>query len=201
MQLTPPARSIALTAVLLGSGCSSAPPLGSVPPDLVALADRATASSALALEVDRDGAVRSMAVEIPVSALPTAVREAALAAESDSTIVGAGRVARLDGATWEVALLHEGRRVELALTEDGAVREIHRELRRDEVPRSILTAADGAVPGGTFQAFAILHRGSETEYHVDKEVDAAVHRVVVSADGLTRRTLRHVPTTLGFPER
>ena len=184
---------------LLAAACSTPAPLGSVPTELIDLYDRGTPTGILEVEVNRDGTVREMEVEIAVADLPTPIREAALAAERGATVTGAERELTLDGPAWEVQLLQEGRKVELVLSEDGRILEIERELRRDEAPRSILAAADAAIPGGTFQSVEILHKGRSTEYHVKKERAGARFKVVVSTEGETLRVVREAKAEIEIP--
>ena len=189
-----------LVALLMGaSACSSPAGLGSVPTALIGLCDRALPQGVLEVEVERDGTIREMEVEIPVSDLPTLIREAALAAERGATLTGAERELTANGPAWEVQLLQEGRRVELVLDEKGSILEIERELRRDEAPRSVLNAADRALPGGTFVSVEILHRGRRTEYHVKKERDGARYKVVLSSVGEVLRAVREVPAEIEIP--
>ena len=102
---------------------------------------------------------------------------------------------------WEVQLLQEGRKVELVFSEDGRILEIERELRRAEVPFSVLATVDQVVPGGTFTSVEIIHRGRHTEYHVKKERDGARFKVVTTSNGNLIRVVREIRAEIEIPIR
>ncbi|MFT5288165.1 MAG: hypothetical protein ACI8QS_000302 [Planctomycetota bacterium] len=184
------------------SACSTpGAPLGVLPAGLLLLADQSAPAGVLEIEAERDGRIREMEVEIPISDLPTAIREAALATERGATITGAEREILLDGKAWEVQLLQEGRKVELVFSEDGRILEIERELRREEVPFSVLATVDQVVPGGTFTSVEIIHRGRHTEYHVKKERAGERFKVVATSDGNLIRVVREIRAEIEIPVR
>lgn len=188
----------ALAVIALGlTGCGG---LGSVSPKLVELYDIAAPGGVIELELERDGTIIEMEADIPVSALPDVVREAALKKSPGAQITGAEREFNARGAAWEVKLNFAGRDWEYVIDEEGAILEVEKELRRSEAPQAVLAAAKGAVPGGVFRSVEVIskHDGA-TEYHVKSSIAGVSYKVVLTSSGDVIRKVREHKAEIEIP--
>ncbi|MBI4879380.1 MAG: hypothetical protein HY812_06925 [Planctomycetes bacterium] len=173
--------------------------LGKVPPKLVELYDQGAPAGVLELEISRSGSIAEMEVDIPVEALPEAVRKAAEARAPGAVITGAEREIQLTGDAWEVKLRHEERDWEFVIDGSGAIRETEKELRREETPEAVLSAAAAAVPGAEFKSVELIEHGPFQEYHVKQTKDGASYKVVLSPDGKVKRAVREARAEIEIP--
>lgn len=194
----------ALAVIALGlTGCGG---LGAVSPKLVELYDIAAEDGMIELELERDGTILEMEADIPVSALPDVVREAAMKKAPGARITGAEREFNAKGAAWEVKLNHEGRDWEFVIDDEGSILEVEKELRRSEAPQAVLAAAKGAVTGGVFRSVEEIkkycHDGGEayeTEYHVKKMIAGVSYKIVLDPSGNVKRKVREHKAEIEIP--
>lgn len=191
-------------SLFLAVSLSSCTGLGKVPANLVELYDRGSPDGLIELEVDRDGTIREMEADVPVSELPAIVREAAMSKVPGGTITGAEREFKIEGGCWEVKLRHQNRDWECVVDEQGKVIETERELRRDEAPAEVLAAADAAIPGGAFVSIESIEHTksmdkSETCYHVKKTRNGASYKIVIAPDGKVLRKVREARAEIEIP--
>ncbi|MCA8941849.1 MAG: hypothetical protein KDB80_04750 [Planctomycetes bacterium] len=170
-------------------------------PGLVDLYDRAKPDGIIEIEADRNGTIHEMEADIPIADLPPAIRDAALAMKPGGTITGAERELKSAGPGWEVKLTHEGRAWEIVMDDAGNVLETEKELRRDEAPAAVLSAADAAIPGGTFKSIERIEHGTGVEYHVKKMRDGASYKIVLDEAGHVMRKAREARAEIEIPLR
>lgn len=199
-------RSTLVLAVSLFSlaGLCSCTGLGSAPASLVDLYDMASPTGMIEIELERNGTIREMEAEISPDQLPAVVREAALQKAPGGTITGAEREVKQSGNCWEVKVSHQGRGWEFVVDDGGKVVEIEKELRRDEAPAAVLTAADQAIPGGMFVSVEVIQTmmsGDKTEtcYHVKKKRDGASYKIVLDPEGKVLRKVREARAEIEIP--
>jgi hypothetical protein len=151
------------------------------------------------IEVDRAGKIHAFEGDVPVEALPAKVREAALARAPGGRITGAEREFMCGANGWEVKVMHEGRQWEFVMDVEGNMLETEKELRRAEVPPSVLTAADQAM-AGTFKSVELITMASgESEYHVKKMRDGVSYKIVLTPEGAVKRKVREARAELEIP--
>ncbi len=191
----------AVACVVLAGGLTACRTegLGSVPPKLVDLFDQGAPAGVLELEISRAGCITEMEVDIPVEALPEAVKKAAETRAPGAVFTGAEREIQVTGDAWEVKLRHEDRDWEFVIDASGAIRETEKELRREEAPEAVLAAAAAAVPGAVFKSVELIEHGADQEYHVKQTKDGASYKVVLAADGKVKRAVREARAEIEIP--
>ena len=189
------------TAVLAGLvSCASSKGLGTMPVGVVELYDGAKPDGLMEIELARDGTVLEMEADVSPEVLPAAIRSAALGRLPGATITGAEREMHVEGRFWEVKLTHQGREWEVICDDAGKVVETEQELRREEAPAAVLSAADAAV-AGTFKSVELIEGRSGTSYHVKKERDGASYKIVLSPEGKVLRKVREQRAEIEIPLR
>ena len=192
---------LALLALLAG-GCASngsEEDLGQVPMVLVELYDRGAPAGMLELEIDRDGRVHALEVDIAPSELPMGVRSSVLARMPGAQITGAEREVLPSGRAWEVKLEHQGRAWEFVVDDAGGVIETEKTLERSEVPGVVVDAAELSMPGGEFASFEIIESAMRSEYHVKKTLDGASYKLVIAPNGTLVRRVREARAEIEIP--
>ena len=186
---------LVLTA-LTWTACRS----NTVPADLIALYDVADPGGIIEIEVDRDGYVREMEADIPVADLPPAIRDAALDERPGARITGAEReITEARIHAYEVKLVHEGRGWELVIDPAGNILETEKELRPDEVPDTVLEAADAVLPRGSRTSIEAVEGGGRTLYHVKKTSGAGKYKIVLTPAGDVVRVVREQAAEIEIP--
>lgn len=178
--------------------------LGTVPASLVDLYDRASPDGVIEVEVDRNGTIQEMEADVPTSDLPANVREAASKRLPGATITGAEKELKSVGACWEVKLREMDRNWEVVVDSQGKIVETEQELRREEAPAEVLSAADRAIPGGTFVSVESIETmtapgKTETCYHVKKTRDGASYKITLAPDGKVLRKVREAKAEIEIP--
>lgn len=196
--------NIALVALVFATSLWSCTGLGQVPASLVDLYDRGVPNGLIELEVNRDGTIREMEADVPISELPAVVRDAALKRVPGGTITGAEREIKLAGSCWEVKLNSNNRGWEVVVDDNGKVLETEQELRRDEAPAAVLAAADKAIPGSTFVSVERIENTEspgkiETSYHVKRTRDGASYKITLAPDGKVLRKVREAKAEIEIP--
>jgi hypothetical protein len=199
MQIVKFGRLGALAALcLLAAGCRSG--LGSVPQELVQLYDMGSEDGMIELEIERDGSIREMEADVPISMLPANVIAAAKAKAPGMEITGAEREIKAEGWTWEVKFRFEGRDWEYVIDDAGNVLETEKSLNPDEVAGMILEAAERAVGDSEFKSVEIInHVNGHQEYHVKRTRNGATYKVIVSPDGKVTRHVREHRAEIEIP--
>jgi len=187
-----------LLLLLSASACHTCG-LGQVPSGLIDLYDHAKPDGLMEIEINRCGCITGMEADIEIDALPEAVRKMALAKAPGAEITGAERELQSGGEAWEVKLRFEDRDWEDVIREDGTVLEVEKELRREEAPAVVLTAAAEAVPGAAFRSVELITHGKQEEYHVKQTRDGASYKIVLAADGRVIRAVREARTEIEIP--
>lgn len=201
MQTQTPLSLALIPLCLLAGACRSSSDLGRVPTSIVDLYDQGSPDGVLEIELDRDGTLREIEVDIGPGELPPPVREAALARQPGGVITGAERELTSRGAAWEVKITHEGRRWEYVMDDAGRVLETEKELLPDEVPQAVSDAAEAAMPGGVVVSVEIVESAEHVEYHVKRLIDGATYKLVVAPNGRLIRKVREARAELEIPLR
>jgi hypothetical protein len=188
-------------SLFLSAGLCSCTGLGSS--SLVDLYDRASPTGMIEIEMERNGAIKEIEAEISPTELPTIVRDAAMQRAPGGTITGAEREINQDGKCWEVKMNYQGRGWEFIVDDMGKILETEKELRRNEAPAAVLTAADEAIPGGAFVSVEVIETMSagktKTCYHVKKTRDGASYKIVLAEDGKVLRKVREAKAEIEIP--
>jgi hypothetical protein len=191
---------LGLLALAAGTSACQASNVGHVPRELVRLYDMGTESGMIELELTRDGQILEMEVDVPISALPRIVTEAALARLPGARITGAEREVQVKGRRWEVKLLHQKRAWELIIDGKGKIHETERELKQAEAPRVVLTNAERVVPDSVFKSVEIIeYADGGSEYHVKRTRNGVSYKIVLTADGRVIRRVREHRAEIEIP--
>lgn len=185
-------------AAVAGACRSSA---GRLPAGIVDLYDDAAPGGWMEIEAERDGRVLEMEAEIPVGALPAAVRAAAERELPGGRITGAEREIVGGRRGYEVKKHKDGREYELVFSAAGELLEKEVTLSRDEAPAAVLQAAAAAMPGATFRSVERVERGKEVLYHVKYTRDGASYKLVLAPDGRVTRKVREQKAEIEIPLR
>ena len=191
-------RLILALAAALFAGCQASS-MGRLPAGLVDLYDNAAPGGWMEIEADRSGRIIEMEAEIPVSALPPAVRAAADRELPGGQIVGAEREIVGGRHGYEVKKRKDGREYELVFTRGGELLEKEVGLSRDEAPRAVMDAASAAMPGASFKSVELVERGAEKLYHVKFTRDGVSYKVALTPEGVVTRRVREQKAEIEIP--
>jgi hypothetical protein len=174
--------------------------LGTVPDGLIELYDMGSEDGMIELEIERNGVIREMEADVPISMLPSKVVAAARARAPGLEITGAEREMKAEGSTWEVKFRHEGRDWEYVIDDAGTIIETEKSLTPEEAPAVVLAAAEAAVTPSTFKSVEIInHVSGYQEYHVKRMRNGASYKIVLSPDGRVIRKVREHRAEIEIP--
>lgn len=182
----------------------SAPPKSSpdpyrVPSELVMLYDEASPTGVIEIELNRDGTVAEMEVETPVDAIPREILDAAETVLPGGTVTGAELEIVDRRRCWEVKKRIGDLDYELVFDADGRLLERESEIRREDAPAAVFTAAEAALPGGNFKSVERIEVGPTTVYHLKYEIDGATYKLVIEPDGDVVRRVREQRAEIEIP--
>lgn len=180
---------------------ATADELGRVPIQVVELYDLAAPDGVMELEIDREGRLREIEVDVRVEELPAIVADAALRHLPAGRVVGAERELTSKGSAWEVKFDVGGRKWEVVVDEQGRIVETEQSLGLSEAPAVVLAAAERAIPNALLLSVELIRRGDESEYHVKRERLGVSYKVVVAPDGRVMRRVREARAEIEIPLR
>jgi hypothetical protein len=169
------------------------------PAVLVELYDMGDPAGLIEMELDRDGTLREIEVDVPLTALPRPVLDAASKAFPGARFTGAEREVQGDVRGWEVKFELDGLGGEVVTDDAGNVRETERELRESDVPPAVLSASATAVPGSVLVSTEVIEHEGERSYHVKRERDGASYKIVLSPAGEVIRKVREARAEIEIP--
>ncbi|MCA9323300.1 MAG: hypothetical protein KDB53_21360 [Planctomycetes bacterium] len=187
------------TSCATETSTTSTESIGRVPRALVAMYDEGIPDGMIELELDRDGGILEMEVDIAVEDLPDAVRDAAMKRLYGGRIIGAEHEMKAGLESWEVKVFHRGRHWEIVADATGRIHETEMELARTEAPEHILQAADRELPGGEFVSVEMIENDQGIEYHVKKRRDGGSYKIVLRRDGSLHRKVREAQAEIEIP--
>lgn len=189
--------SAAALAATLAAGCASAPePAAPALPAHVVEAMQAPTARSAKLYVGADGALDKVVAYVDRSAVPEWVHQMADAQ------LGAGEPDEFeveqyaDGTrTYEVTRTIDGRKAEMSVTVDKALRYVERELAADAVPPAIRQAADG-LEGVTVERIEEKKGEGIDQYEVVGKAGAFEVRVSLTPSGEILSYARRLPAVI-----
>lgn len=197
--------SLLIAALALLASCSSTG-VSNAAGRLVEYYDLGLPTGAIELEIERDGSVREMEVEVDIATVPEAVRAAAERRLPDGRLVGAEREANADGEFWELKLIADGVEWQFVIDEDGdEVLESEQPIAPDSAPEGVVGNAASLLRSlvgeeGALKSVDQISRGDEvTEYHIKFTIAGASYKVVCDASGATRRAVREHRAEIEIP--
>jgi uncharacterized membrane protein YkoI len=191
---TPLALALALC------GCRSTDEIGEMPDPVLEMLREGLPGGTLEMEVEDDGDIVGMEVDVPVESVPARVMNAAKSRLPNGLVTGAEheRIGRREA--WEVKMWYQGTDYEFVITADGKLIESEETIDRYDCPEAVRAAADQAVPGGLTKSYEIVRRGGETLYHVKRLKDGASYKVSIAPDGRVLRTVREAKVEIEVGE-
>jgi len=189
--------SIALVA--LGLAACASTNEWKAPAVLVELYDMGDPAGLIEMELDRDGTLREIEVDVPLTALPRAVLDAAAKAFPGARFTGAEREVQQGVRGWEVKFELDGLGGEVVTDDAGNVRETERELREADVPRAVLTASALAIPDSVLVSAELIQQGDERSYHVKRLRSGASYKIVLTPEGEVLRKVREARAEIEIP--
>lgn len=191
---------LGLVALCVGATACQSPFIGRAPSELIELYDMAAEGGTIEMELKRSGHIVELEADVPISAVPPMVLNAARAKLPAGKITGAERELQARGALWEVKLEVKGRDWELIIDDKGNVLETERELTQAEAPRIVLTNAERLLPGSVFKSVEIIeHANGRTEYHVKRTRNGASYKTVLTPEGTVLRRVREQRAEIEIP--
>lgn len=193
-----PSRS-SFALVALGLAACSNTDGWKAPAVLVELYDMGDPAGLIEMELDRDGTLREIETDVPLTALPRPVLEAAAKAFPGARVTGAEREVQGDVRGWEVKFELDGLGGEVVTDDAGNVRETERELREADVPSAVLTASALAIPDSMLVSTELIQQGSERSYHVKRQRSGASYKIVLTPEGEVVRKVREARAEIEIP--
>jgi hypothetical protein len=169
------------------------------PAALVELYDMGDPAGLMELELDRDGTLREIEVDVPLTSLPRHVLDAASKAFPEAKFVGAEREVQGDVRGWEVKFELDGLGGEVVVDEEGNVRETEREVPEAKVPEAVLTASAAAIPDSKLTSAEMIERAGDLSYHIKRERNGASYKIVLTPDGKVLRKVREARAEIEIP--
>jgi hypothetical protein len=185
--------------VALGLAACSSTDEWKAPAVLVELYDIADPAGLIELELDRDGTLREIEADVPLTALPRPVLDAAAKAFPGARFTGAEREVQGDVRGWEVKFELDGLAGEVVTDDDGNVRETERELLESNVPPGVLAASATAIPGSVLVSTEVIEHAGQRSYHVKRLRDGASYKIVLTPEGEVIRKVREARAEIEIP--
>ena len=185
--------------VALALAACSGPKQWQAPAVLVELYDIAQPNGIIELELERDGTLLEIEADVPLTALPRNVLEAAAKAFPGARFTGAEREVQGDVRGWEVKFELDGLGGEVVTDDAGNVRETEREVREADVPPAVLAASAAAVPDSALKSTELVQRGTLRTYHVKRLRDGASYKIVLTPAGEVVRKVREARAEIEIP--
>ena len=191
-------RSSFVLLALALTACSSTDEW-KAPAVLVELYDMGDPAGLIEMELDRDGTLREIEVDVPLTALPRPVLDAAAKAFPGARFTGAEREVQAGVRGWEVKFELDGLGGEVVTDDAGNVRETERELREADVPAAVLAASATAIPGSVLVSTEVIESEGERSFHVKRKRDGASYKVVLTPAGEVVRKVREARAEIEIP--
>lgn len=192
-------RSVLLPLASLPLVACSSSSLGHVPESVVELYDMANPAGGMELELERDGELIAIEADVAVSQVPQHLVQKVNQMHPNALMQGAEREIAPGMELWELKFVSQGRNYELVFDEEGNVHETEMSLTWGEAPRSILSAADLALPGGVPISIELVTVGETKLYHVKKERDEARYKIVLDESAKVLRLVREQRAEIEIP--
>lgn len=169
------------------------------PAVLVELYDIADPAGLIEMELDRDGTLREIEADVPLTALPRPVLDAAAKTFPGARFTGAEREVQGEVRGWEVKFELDGLGGEVVTDDAGNVRETERELREADVPPAVLAASAAAITDSALTSTEVVVQGEVRTYHVKRTRNGASYKIVLSPEGEVVRKVREARAEIEIP--
>lgn len=155
------------------------------------------------LEMGVDGSGRVIEIEYHTTAehLPAAVRAAAEREIPGGTILSCEKEYHGGKTYWEVEKSVDGLKREIMFRSDGSVLSTEFEIALASAPRSVLDAAQRAVPGGELTSVEEVREGERVAFHVKLRKDGIRYKLIFTPAGELERKLRELAAEVEVPVR
>jgi hypothetical protein len=195
------ARRLFLAACLLPLAACGSSSLGRVPEEVIELYDLALPSGVMELEIDRDGRLLELEVDVPLESVPEPLIRKIYELHPQALLRGAEREINRHGRMWEIKFLSMGRTYELVFDEQGEIHESEMSLAWSEAPPAVLEGARLAIPGSAPVSVELVEGRGGKSYHVKAERDGARYKVVLDEQGKVLRRVREHRAEIEIPLR
>lgn len=124
--------------------------------------------------------VRAKEVDVPLDQVPKAVLDAIKAKFPHAKLTGAEKETDDGKTTYEVSLEHKEREYSVAVTADGRITEIEREIDIKDLPKAVSDAIKKKYPGAKLEKAEEVAADDKTTYEVvveksgDKDIEVTV---------------------------
>ncbi len=129
------------------------------------------------------GAVFGDEEKIPLDKVPKAVREAVQARFPGAELLGAEKEVANGKTQYEMAVKHEGKKIEATLTPEGKLLEFETQIAVKDMPRAVRRALESKYRGGkykTVEAVTKVREGNEKLEYYEVHIEAGKKKVEVS---------------------
>ena len=110
---------------------------------------------------------RAQEAEIPLDQLPKAVADAAKAKFPGAEWRGASRETEDGKTVYEVAMTHQGRKMDVTFQEDGTLVLVETEVSEQELPAAVMRAVKDKYPGAKIDLVESVKKGPEVKKEAD----------------------------------
>jgi uncharacterized membrane protein YkoI len=138
------------------------------------------------------GAVLGDEERIPLDKVPKAVREAVQARFPGAKLLGAEKEVENGKTQYEIAVKHEGKKIEATLTHEGKLLEFETRIAVKDMPRAVRRAIESKYRGGKYKAVEAVTKvreGNEKLEYYEVQIEAGKKKVevLVTADGRIKK--------------
>jgi uncharacterized membrane protein YkoI len=130
------------------------------------LVSRLAAGVIVALLVLLGASSRADEEKVPLDKVPKAVVDAVKAKYPGAKLLGAAKETEKGKTTYEVALKHKGHKYEVALTAEGTILEVEKEIAVKDLPKAIKEALTAKYAKATLKTAEEIHKGDKLTYEV-----------------------------------
>lgn len=112
--------------------------------------------------------------KIDVAKLPAAVKKAVKKTFPEARIHGAAREVEDGKTTYEVALKVEGRSIDVAMSAEGKILEVEKEIPVDKLPKAVARKLAAKYPGARIEKVEEITRSEDGPVHYEVAIKAEV---------------------------